>query len=156
MAEAEKRETRIPPNRLSVDDYARTVFVATVEHGTTREDLTRPDFWSPVAVKMRPWDKIEVRTDDGTFYAELLVLSCDRTWAIVKELAFVALGNKDISETKAAAVDSGYEVRFRGPHAKWTVIRKSDESVIKDGMSKDEANQYLAQYTRTIGTPVPA
>ena len=37
--------------------------------------ILHPDFWGHIAAKLRPYDEIKVRCDDGTFYAQLLVLA---------------------------------------------------------------------------------
>lgn len=140
---------QLNPARLAQGEYVRTVHVATAEQGTAEEDLINPAYWAHVASKMRPWDRIEVRSDDGTFYAELLVLDSSRTWARVKLLKFLPLTSADVSQTQA---DDEYEIKFRGPVLRWSVVRRLDNAVIKEAMqNKDEAAAFLAQYQRTVG-----
>lgn len=151
--ETSKGNPQINPNRIKQAEYERTVYVVTVEMGTTKEDLENPGFWAHFAAKFRPWDRLEVRCDDGSFYAEYLVLACDRVWAKVKELSYVSLTTSDISQTQAALQD-GLEVKYRGPHLKHGVVRKTDGAILKEGMqTKQEAEQWLAEYRQKIGAP---
>ena len=151
--EKSKGNQQINPNRIKQAEYERTVYVVTVEMGTTKEDLEAPSFWAHFAAKFRPWDRLEVRCDDGSFYAEYLVLACDRVWAKVHRLSHVTLTTSDISQTQAALQD-GLEVKYRGPHLKFGVVRKQDGAVLKEGMqTKQEADQYLSEYRKNVGVP---
>lgn len=139
---------QLDPSRVKQGEYERTVWVATVEQGTSRENLKDPSFWAHIANKFRPWDKLEVRADDGTFYAEFLILACDRTWARVFELNYQSLTSTDISLTQADA----YELRWRGPHLKWGVIRTADNAVVKEScQTKDEAKLWMEGHIQTVG-----
>jgi len=137
-------------NRMKSGDFVRTLWVVTAEQGTTKEDIMNPSYWSHVAAQFRPYDRIEVRVDDGVYFAELLILACDRTWAKVKELSFHSLTNSDVSMTQAEEEMAEFEVLWKGPVNKFSVIRKSDSTVIKNKMEKDEANKFLAGYKKTI------
>lgn len=144
-----KGSSPINPSRIKISEYERTVYVATVEMGTTREDLMNPSFWTHFASKFRPWDRLEVRCDDGSFYAEYLILACDRVWAKVHELTYVNLTTSDVSQTQAAIQD-GLSVKWRGPHLKHSVLR-GDGAVLREGMqTKAEADQWLAEYRQKI------
>jgi hypothetical protein len=115
--------------RFKGSEYERTVWVVTVEEGVTSDDLERPDFWAHVANRMRPFDRIEVRADDGSYFAELLVIAVDRNWAKVKGLMFVQLNEE---ATGYAPGSADHIVKWRGPHRKWSVVRKSDNAVLKE------------------------
>ena len=84
--------------RIKPQDYVRTWWVATIEAGVTREDVLEPDFWSYVSIDFKPYDRIEVRTDDSEWFGEYIVMSCDRTFAVVHELTHYKLGTEvDVS-----------------------------------------------------------
>jgi hypothetical protein len=85
----DKKVPQLNMNRMKSGEYVRNIWVVTVESGVTKEDLTDVSFWAHVARSFKPYDHIEVRTDDGAYYAEFLVLSCDRTWAKVHEIRYV-------------------------------------------------------------------
>lgn len=150
MTEPTKSTMQVSPARLQVSDYEMTTFTLTVEKGTTKEDLINPAFWAHIAVKFRPWDLIYVRSDEGTFFAEYLVLSCGRNWAQVKEKSYMNLTSSDVSLTQAAAQD-GYKVEWKGPHVKFAVIRNSDSAKIKDSFqTKEEAQTWLSDFEKQI------
>lgn len=130
-AEPERKVEQINPTRMSEAEYQRSVFVATTHANTRPEDLLARDYWSHVAAKMKPWDRIEARANDGTWYAEYLVLEAGRTWAKVHMLQVTSLTSADVAMSQATAM-LPYDVVFRGPHCKWSVVRKSDKEVMHE------------------------
>lgn len=140
---------KLMPNRMHLAEHERNIHVITVEANITRDQIKDPSFWSLVSSKMRPYDRVELRSDDGMFFAEYLVLACDRSWAKVYELSFHKLTSADISETQAAITD--YEIKYRGPQLKHSVIRKSDNTVLKEEMqTRDEAASWLKEHLKAI------
>jgi len=112
-------------NRLGLVEHEQIMYVATVEQGTTREDILNPMFWAHVAPKLRPYTEITVRCDDGTLYAKLLVTQAERTWARVHVLAWHDLTTQDVAKSKKDPVkvdEDRYKVTQRGPVLKWCVM----------------------------------
>jgi hypothetical protein len=143
----EKKEAAPPklaPPRLRGAEYERTVHVVTIEPNT-KDHITDPGFWSLVSTKFKPMDKIEVRSDDGTFYAEGLILACDRSWAKVYILHEHNLTTPDVAQTEA----DQYEVKFRGPHHKWSVLRGSDV-IMSEMPDKESALKWLAEHKKVV------
>lgn len=139
---------RLNQARCMLTESANNSFTVTVEANTTLADVMAPEFFANVAVQMRPYDKITVRTDDGMWYAELLVLTAGRTWVKTKLLLEVKLTTQDVDMTEADKIEN-YEVKHRGPHLKFCVIRKSDNEPIREQFdSKEEANGWLASFVR--------
>lgn len=118
---------QIYPNRMPLAETARNLWVMTCEEGTTREDINNTNYWNHVAKMLRPGDKIEVRTDESAFYAEFYVVSCGKNWAKVKELCFHDLAKVPITDSTG-----GFEVKWKGPHRKWAVLRISDGEVVSE------------------------
>ena len=149
MAEGNKVVRVLKPGRFELTEHANQDKTITVEEGTKLSDLEVPAFYSNVAVQLRPYDHIRVRIDTGEWYAELLVLSCGKNWAKVKVLNKYDLESKD---TLLQGPDlSGYEVKYRGPHHKHSVVRVSDSEVIKDEFSdKREAEAWLLDYVKQL------
>lgn len=146
----------VMPGRVKIAEAARNYWVVTVEQGTTREEILRPEFWSLVSKNFRPYDRIEVRSDDGIFFAEYLVLSADRAWAKVHELKWTALGTSDVSLTEALAAEQRqrHTIVWRGAHLKHCVERKDGEKVerLKEGcQDRAEAQTWLESYLKTVG-----
>lgn len=133
--------------RLKGAEFERIIYVATPGHGASIDSLMRPECWSAVAPKLRPWDHIEVRAEDGSYYAELLVLACDRAWAKVHILKYDALSTPDVSLTQ---IHSAYEIKHT-PNLRWHIVRKSDRHIVKDSMQlRTDAEAALREHLRTV------
>lgn len=142
--------TPLYPARLKLVEHAISNWVACVEQGVTREELKSPEYWQHIAPKCKPWDQIKALADDGTFYAEYLVLSAGRAWLKVFELNYINLTSSDVSVTQADTQD-GYTVKWRGPHAKYSVIRDTDSAIIHEGENdKEAATLWLSDFIKTV------
>lgn len=149
--EDKPRDVKLNQSRMKSGEFVRTLYVATVEMGTTREDLMKPEFWSQVSYMFSPYDRIEVRSDDGVFFAEYLVLACERTFAKVKELSFVSLTTKDVAMTQAEKDLELYEYKYRGPHRKHSILRKSDGAVmVEEKDTKEQAVAWLHNFQKAL------
>lgn len=138
-AKADRPVIQLNPSRMREASYERTVYVVTADEGVTPEDLLRPEHWAHVAAQLKPWDRIEARANDGTWFAEYLVLDASRVWARVRQLGDVQyLTTGDVAITQAA-LQGTYRVEYKGPHNKWSVIRNSDQAVVNDGNGTREA-----------------
>ena len=145
VKELKKSHPVIVRGRFQLKEQGNRDWIATVEQGTGKEDLLEPSFWSHVSAQLTPYDKIEVRWDDGIGYAELLVTGCDRAYAKVHLLRYESLTSTDVSQTQF----SKHEIKWRGPVRKWSVIRLSDETSIREELqSRDEAEIWLKDYEK--------
>lgn len=137
-------------SRLKNAEYERTILVAAPGVGHTMEHMLSPAYWAHVAPKLKPWDRIEVRAEDGTYYAELLVLACDRTWARMHVLRWDDLSTQDVSLTEAAAASTKFELAH-SPNRRWHVIRKSDRQVMHENdQTRADAQLWLTEYLKTV------
>ena len=155
MSEQETKRA-VMPGRVKGAEFARNLWVVTVEQGTTRDDVRRPEFWSLVSKNFKPYDRIELRADDGTFFAEYLVLSADRAWARLHELSFHNLGTQDVALTAAQSAEQRrrYTIEFRGPHLLHCVEFKNGDKVdrLKEKIqTKAEAQTWLDEHLKTVG-----
>lgn len=143
----EKRSVVIGPGRMRLAEYDRQDWVANAPEGCVVDDLKDPAFWSLMAAQMKPYDRIEVRADDGTWLAECVVIGCERTWAKVNVLAHHKLTNA----TEAMSKTPQHEVKFMGPQRKWTILRTKDKTVLKEGCeTKDEAVAWMNDHERRV------
>lgn len=156
----EKAQPQLAPDNLKQFDYNSTRHDAVVPQGVSLDDLLVPAFWAHHAIKLRPWDEVRARAEDGTWVASLLVLDTSRTWAKVHLLAFHPLTTGDVSLTQASEAEvkafvGKHRVTFRGAH-KWSVVRIADSSVLEEGRAtKEEAVSWLEAHARTqVGAPV--
>jgi len=147
--EEKKRSMQIDPGRMKLSQYERQDWVVNAPQECTVDDLLEPAFWSLMAYQMKPYDRVEVRADDGTWLAELLVIGCDRNWAKVHLLAKHKLTGVD----EAMAQSSAHRVEFKGPQKKWCIIRNSDNVFIREEIgSKDKAFAELKEFERTAAS----
>lgn len=157
----EKAAPQLQAERFKLAEHERNVYIITIEEGITRAQILDQGFLAHVAPKLRPYDQIEVRCDDGTLFARLLVLQAERTWARVHVLEWHDLTTKDVSLTKAqkeeqsgpapARVDheQAYQIVHKGPHKKWCVIRKADGAYIREGEeSKNAATTWFNDWIK--------
>lgn len=124
-----KREVTLSPSRMQLSEYLRNDWVVTAEQGTTRDDIVNPAYFAHMAQQMKAYDHVEVRVDDGSWLAELLVLQVERNWVRVRILTHYELADN----TSQDSAPSVYETAWKGPHLKWSVLRKSDNENIKSG-----------------------
>jgi hypothetical protein len=159
MSEQDKASPILRTDALREAEYERATWVAKIERAVEFQEVLKPGFWAHHSNKFRPWDKIEARSEDGTWFAELLVLDCSRTWAKVHPLCHVKLSTPDTSQSLAnmqEALNEGlktYEVKFRGPRG-WSVLRTADGSVIQEAIgSRDSAMAWLAAFVKDQKVP---
>lgn len=156
----EKHEPQLAPGLLQTTEHARPAYSVVVEKSVTPEDVERPSFWAHHAYRLTPYSKIEVRSEDGTWYAEYLVTDSSRTWAKVKKLFHASLTSQDVSLSQAADIESElakYEVIHRGPR-KWSVLRLTDRAVLQENIEmKDAAVTWLKTHAAVeLKRTVPA
>lgn len=141
----EKGNPKISQGRMKQGEFASIVWDITPEEGTTREHIERPEYFSHVAHKFKPYQTyLRVIPEDGVFYAEYVVTACDRTWAKVKLLNYVELAG----EMDTSVISEDYEVKLRG-QKRWSVIRKADRTVLSENhFHKADAQQWLMMYLK--------
>lgn len=133
------------PGFFSNADYVRTVYCATIPSGIEPEDLAKPEFWAHIGSQLRPWDRIDAIAEDGSYFAELLVLSATSTDAQViilskRKIAFVQKGEVDLLRD--------YEVSHT-PATNWRVVRKTDRRTLKEGLpTRHDAVTWVATNQR--------
>lgn len=133
--------------RFKNAEYERAIHVATLESGVTWEDAQAPEFWAHVAAKVRRYDHIEVRTDDSSFWGELLVMDSGKGYVKTSVLRFVELASAPVKSDGAA----GYKIMWKGPHHKFTVIRESDSLPIHSGEpEKSGAEKWLEAHLKAM------
>jgi len=127
---------RASPDRLGEAQHSRRVFWFTATAGTTIDDLLTPPYWSRVASRFKPLDRIEVVDDEQTYFAEFIVLSADSDGLRLAPLRGVELqgtGARDAIPRNKAAVQASY----RGVHLKWCAVR--GEVVLRDKFESERA-----------------
>lgn len=136
-------------SRRAFADFWRNVHAANPEQGTTIEDMKAESYWAHVAKFLKPWDKIEVRAEDGSYYAEFIVRDSGRNWAKVELVFSHTFGTAGVEARPLA--DPEYIVKYAGPHAKYRVMRKSDNSVMRDGFATQaDGDQWVKEHIKSL------
>lgn len=118
-------------DRLQMAEHYFTPYAVVLPTGATLEEALKADYWAHVAEKLRQHDTIRLIPEDGSYFAEALVLAAGRGFAKLKLLRHVAL-----EEEPGETVPEGLEVKWRGPHLRWSVIRRSDSTILKDRLAE--------------------
>jgi hypothetical protein len=136
----------ITNSRVKDAAYVRNIFSATPEIGTKYEDVLKPEYWSHVAASFHPTDRIEVLSEDGSWFAELFVVSCGRNWAKVCPLRFV-----ELSESVPTEAQDKFKVVWRGQVHKHSVVRIADNAVIKtEFATAADAKKWMDDYEANV------
>lgn len=135
------------PTKLFPSEHSVVVYHHAPEFGVTIEDLQKPDYWTHVAPQLRQGHRIEVMAGDGSFWAMLLVRAAGRRDAVVGLLQHVKFGG----EVEATVDDSPFEVVWRGPARKFSVVRKDDKEVIRDEFAvKEHAVKWMQNHLKSL------
>ena len=142
-----KSISALPGGRLGPAESKRNSYTATTVGGTPFEDALQPGYWRNYTNLIKPWDIIEVRAEDGVFWALLLVVDVSPS-SVVVETIF----KKDLSSVKQEAIElMGCEVGWNGAVDRYRVVRKSDSRVLsKDHPSMASAVNWLTQNSRLV------
>ncbi len=125
---------------LHFTEHRQPFHTVTAPVGTTREDVLKPEFWNHVAKRIGPMAEIRIMPKDGAWYGVYLVTYADKIRVRVHELSFHNLD----AATPEDLEDSDRYIKWSGPVAKFRVIRKSDDVVLKEGLgSKVEAMKWM-------------
>jgi len=139
----------LPEARMQLAEYKRNAFVVVVDETVSMEMLLEPEFWAHVSSKMKAFDRVEVQSEEGLFWAELLVVRAGSTWAKMMVLKHVPLEASPVKEEDE--LPEGLEVKFRGPQLRWSVIRSADKKVIKEQIpTKGEAYAAAREYHKLV------
>ncbi len=135
--------------RFKGAEYVRVIHHASPFDNTTPEDLLVPDYWAHVADRMKQYDRVEALSNDGTWWAEYMVVACGRAYA---QLVLMQKLNLDPVVPGKSNTIREYVVKHRGPHSQWSVIRLSDKEVVHEGsQTESAANTWLTNHLKAMG-----
>ena len=141
------RALALMPERFGVAEYKRNDFVANVESHVTKQDLLEPGFWAHVSGEMQPFDQIQVRPDDGSWVAYLIVLFAERNYARVIMDRFIEVQ----MNTQAPRTSIKYMVDYKGTQKKWSVIRTADAAIVHEGeASRENAENWMRNHEKAM------
>lgn len=147
----------VPPPRpktlqigsLQIAEQKRNLWIGEADADIAIDEMLLPEFWIHDARKLKPRDEVEVWAKDGTWLEVFIVRSVllpDVGRPVVK---VVRKDDVPLASDKKldAKVVKGLYAAWRGPHAKWGVLRNSDKAVIKDKFeTREDAESYLNEF----------
>jgi len=114
----------------------------TVPSDTTIENIQDPQFWTAVSgdcFSRNPHNKLDIYWEDGTQYAEAVVLQAGHNYAIVR-----VTGHWKFEGGPVVNQPDLYDITHTGPVTGYRIIRKSDNQPIRDGFrTREEAERYI-------------
>jgi len=125
------------PVRLTFADYGRNRYFEVIPPGVTLDEVMTGDYWVHVRKRLRVNDVMEVVAADGSFDADLRILSINQASG---DIRFRVLRN--VAGTPADAAKPVPAERYEAKHKRlgqWHIIEKATGAVVVDGLSKDEA-----------------
>ena len=119
--------------QVQLQEAARNVWIFRPSEDITKEDMLRPPFWTHVATQRRVNDRIEVLSQDASWYAELIVRAVGPLEVVTGLLAFTEFN------AIAAPTEDEYTIAWKGPTAKWRITRAADKLTLREGFSSEAA-----------------
>jgi hypothetical protein len=141
--QAAAKKPAADPQRLGGAEFVRRAHVYTMRPGETIDDVKSEGYFRLISSRFALGDKLEVRSADLTFYAELLVVASDHIAARV-ELRTLMEAKLEPAERNDFDADK-YRIEDTGDVLKrLAVIRKADGKLMRDGFkTKQDAAHYI-------------
>lgn len=136
------RSVVLTGGRFGLKEHRVNVWSCTAPEGSVPDDVLKQEFWSLTSEKLRPYDEIDVISNDASWMIKVKVLSCSNTWAHVHEMH-----RYQFETATSPSKSTRFRVMFRGPEEKWCVIRNSDDMVVMAKLETMQiANQVMADH----------
>lgn len=136
------------PERMGASEERRHDWVVDLPMTVSLAEACEPSYWAHVADQMTPMDHIEVRAEDGSWVADLIVAYCERNYAKVVVKSLTQLD----ADHDAPVTSIKHKVEWKGGVHKYCVIRISDDKMLQSGMlKKSDAIAWLTEHERTVG-----
>jgi len=140
---------KIHPGRHKQAEFERVEHRVYPEVRHSVEDLLRPEYWAHIAPRFTSGDMIEAVWEDSSRYAQLYVLRAELDLVSVALLYKVDLAKTP--STRDFSEEEFYEVKWKGPLHKFTVVRKSDgKELAKEFKTKHEAEEFIVDYKKDL------
>lgn len=155
----------LPPNSLHLQEQLSVTYgiVMSQSENPTLNMLLDPKYWQHHSTKLRPGDKIEVRTEGNLFYAELFVVDVGHMAAKMKVLTAVALENSQEAEDAITVSKKSMEKSMEdtpdyivawvspAPSMQFGVKRKGQDDWVKTGFTtKAAAKKWAADDLKAL------
>ena len=136
----------LQPNRLQRSEHFYAQYAVELPGHVSLDQAMTPEYLAHVASRLRPFDRICFMAEDGSYFADTVVVHARPGAAVLRLVQKVDMIAADES---AAVATSMVKVEWRGPRGKWTIIRTSDNHVIKNGIGdENDARREASEYER--------
>lgn len=142
---------RVKEAQVQRFEFENTVWSVSVDTGVPFDEILKPEFWANVVnpKNMKIGDKLDVRPNDASWWALLLVRDCGSVWAKVGVIQKVDF---DVQTSSGDDSVPGFHVEWQGLGNKHVVIRDKDNVVVAKGFkTKPEAQIAMIEHTKAIG-----
>lgn len=144
---ADVKAPALSPALVMQAEFVRVVHSVKIPPNIPFASILSSDFWAHCASKFKPYDKIECRAQDNTWYGELMVRRVEPLAVHVWALHYVDLTAQAVPQRSVTAED--FAVGYGGPHHQWRVVRLSDKAVIHKGeASEGDAQAWLENHLK--------
>lgn len=141
------QKRQVHASNVVATEYARNSFLVVPEYGTKLEEMFREEYWAMASHMLKCTDHIEVMAEDGSWYAEFIVLNSRQGWVKVGLINHKEFGGEAVEPVNMDA----YTVVWRGPKRKWSIERKSDNQIMKENFEdKTDAMAWIVGNKRAI------
>lgn len=143
----------LSPHGLKLQEQVSVTYGIVLPQSDNMEikNLLDPAYWKHHANRLRPGDKVEVRTEGNLYYAELFVVDAGHAAVKMRVLSIVALENSDeakkaieftVNEVKLEE-SPGYTIGWVSPTRKFGVKRDGHKDWVRwDFTTKEEARKW--------------
>ena len=128
------------PSKLARKDFRSVDYWLEVENGHTPEHLKDPHWWAHYSRKLASNTIVHARWEDGTRYAQYLVIASGEGWVKVEE---IVAREFDASESDPTPMQDLYKIDHVG--SGWRVIGRNTAKVLADKLPKrTDAEAFIA------------
>jgi hypothetical protein len=139
-------ELAMKPTSILLAEHTTATYHHTPEFQTSIDEVLGNDYWEHLARKLRPGDEIKVFAADATYYLHLVVRAATRNEVVLGVLSKVLFKSEAVITTSAK-----YDVKYRGPSVRWSVMKVADGSVIRDNFqTQEEAEKWLTNHDKAM------
>lgn len=135
------------PTRLLPAQHEIVTYSHSPEYGVTLDAVMQPEYWAHVAHMLRPGYCVILTAADMSWRAELMVRAASRTEALMGLVSHAEFG----AAADVAPDNPDYEIKWRGPARKYSVLRRSDGAVVKeDFQAREQAAQWIKNHLQAM------
>lgn len=133
---------------LKAHAFAWTTYAYSVPAETPFQALLIPETWRDVAGDLRVGDRIDCMAIDGTFDAELRVVTKGEQYVKMRVIRYWDSSMVEQDDVKVSS--DGFEVTWGGPNGKWRVVGPNKEVVpsLTGFASKEDADVAMQDYLK--------